>query len=576
MAPTPAAARVLSVRPVEEGAIHDPMVDMLDASGPFGAALREAHERITHAHSAVVSTLEAELQHMRHENTRLRTRLGELEAAAAGAAITSPTASCASPDGPAGGVGLSGALQSTADAGGTAAAALAAASGPTIRIEERSPVSSGKATPSGPQCSDIEDDADYSTIAGSSGLAAPLGERRYSLRSGDGAALFAPANESSVKMHDETPAVHANDSAPYAFSQSSFGEGRKPSNSSIVGKEILGTSGSGSLTTAMTASATSLTSSGYNLAAPTQPYGVTMGTKDAERQDVASNNDAIGDHGPSSFHSYRSDVDVSMGNTDVDVAAYMSPGLQMSSSLHRNGEQQASFHSSRSPSQAGYGAVESGNDTYETDGGLDRELEAVLAYNGWTHLDVERIDEERWTISGVVALLCLDASLPQADYRAGPGGRSRSRSRILASSDGGATWESFEDHVRRRRLQKVVRTAPIVTGTLEYTPESAGAEGALPQGGSLSLPANRGPLSLKELASLSSASAANRTNSASLAALGGGVATSRGMGAAAPTYQSRSLHLPPGSASMAGGGGISAHRAHLAPASSWSTRFRTS
>lgn len=44
---------------------------------PFEVALQEAHGRLLAAHSAAMATMEAELQHMRMENTRLRLRLAE-------------------------------------------------------------------------------------------------------------------------------------------------------------------------------------------------------------------------------------------------------------------------------------------------------------------------------------------------------------------------------------------------------------------------------------------------------------------------------------------------------------------
>jgi len=46
-------------------------------NSPFEGALQEAHTRLLAAHSAAVATLEAELQHMRMENMRLRLRLAE-------------------------------------------------------------------------------------------------------------------------------------------------------------------------------------------------------------------------------------------------------------------------------------------------------------------------------------------------------------------------------------------------------------------------------------------------------------------------------------------------------------------
>ncbi|CAE7289273.1 unnamed protein product, partial [Symbiodinium pilosum] len=44
---------------------------------------------------------------------------------------------------------------------------------------------------------------------------------------------------------------------------------------------------------------------------------------------------------------------------------------------------------------------------------------------------------------------------------------------LLASSDSGETWEALESILRRRRLHKVVRAAPIATRTVEFAPDEA-------------------------------------------------------------------------------------------------------
>lgn len=83
----------------------------------------------------------------------------------------------------------------------------------------------------------------------------------------------------------------------------------------------------------------------------------------------------------------------------------------------------------------------------------DRALEAFLAQHSWQHLDVQRRNTGVWSISGTVFHVRLEPG-PQAN------GASY---QLLSSDDNGRTWETLEGAIRRRKLQKVVRTAPIAT-----------------------------------------------------------------------------------------------------------------
>lgn len=129
-----------------------------------------------------------------------------------------------------------------------------------------------------------------------------------------------------------------------------------------------------------------------------------------------------------------------------------------------------------------------------------RALEASLAAVGWQHLQVEvlpspdpAIAAVAVKISGAEFLLRLE-QIGQSD---GEGTRSLC---LLASGDGGANWEALESLLRRRRLHKVVRAAPIATRTVEFAPEEAQATSPLQIG----VAAKYQPksLSLAELANL--------------------------------------------------------------------------
>lgn len=129
-----------------------------------------------------------------------------------------------------------------------------------------------------------------------------------------------------------------------------------------------------------------------------------------------------------------------------------------------------------------------------------RALEASLAAVGWQHLQVEvlpspdpAIAAVAVKISGTEFLLRLE-QIGQAD---GEGARSLC---LLASGDGGTNWEALESLLRRRRLHKVVRAAPIATRTVEFAPEEAQVTSPLQSG----VAAKYQPksLSLAELANL--------------------------------------------------------------------------
>jgi len=88
---------------------------------------------------------------------------------------------------------------------------------------------------------------------------------------------------------------------------------------------------------------------------------------------------------------------------------------------------------------------------------VDRALEAVLAYHGWQHLDVQKIGKDVWSFSGALVHIRCEASVVVTGVDNGP------PYNLQASADDGRTWEQLEGLIRHRRLHKVVRTAPIAS-----------------------------------------------------------------------------------------------------------------
>lgn len=111
---------------------------------------------------------------------------------------------------------------------------------------------------------------------------------------------------------------------------------------------------------------------------------------------------------------------------------------------------------------------------------VKRALEGVLALHGWQHLEVEHLAPEfqrnpsgdLWRIAGATFLLRCGQGAAESSALNKDGGASWEEFKLLASQDGGETWDTIEEAIRKKRLQKVVRTVPIVTGTLEYEPDS--------------------------------------------------------------------------------------------------------
>jgi len=85
-------------------------------------------------------------------------------------------------------------------------------------------------------------------------------------------------------------------------------------------------------------------------------------------------------------------------------------------------------------------------------------LEASLAHYGWQHIEAQQLPgSSMWTIGGVPLHLRIGEQPPVAGSQP---------FQVFASEDAGRSWEALEDVVRRRRLQKVVRTVPIVVPDL--------------------------------------------------------------------------------------------------------------
>lgn len=102
---------------------------------------------------------------------------------------------------------------------------------------------------------------------------------------------------------------------------------------------------------------------------------------------------------------------------------------------------------------------------------LERALEAVLALHSWQHLDVTWESGDRWIIAGSPFRLCCGGGGAPSAAGVEDVADFWKTFEILASEDDGESWEPLEEVIRKRRLQKVVRTAPFATSTLEYNPE---------------------------------------------------------------------------------------------------------
>jgi hypothetical protein len=88
---------------------------------------------------------------------------------------------------------------------------------------------------------------------------------------------------------------------------------------------------------------------------------------------------------------------------------------------------------------------------------LDCALEAVLAFYGWQHVEVERVTAGVYSVAGSEFQIRCESEVTAEQAASG------SPFHLSASSDGGQTWESVASLVRSRRLHKVVRTYPIAS-----------------------------------------------------------------------------------------------------------------
>jgi hypothetical protein len=133
--------------------------------------------------------------------------------------------------------------------------------------------------------------------------------------------------------------------------------------------------------------------------------------------------------------------------------------------------------------------------TQESFQDLDRALETVLAFYGWQHIEVHKVSASVFSLAGSEFMLRCDAVGEQPT--GGP------PCRLLASSDGGQTWDSLALLIRNRRLHKVVRTAPI-PATHGIPPNPDGQEGLDYERGEMLRQPNQAPISLDDLARMSS------------------------------------------------------------------------
>lgn len=458
---------------------------------PFNVALRETQMWITNAHYAALATVEAELQHMRHENVRLRTQLAEsaaevaaLSQKVASAPVSSPPSASALPTSPLTPASEApGSLLHTVQSQqGSMWAALSTSSAPatapatqslemTLPVETagfdqpapRSAASVEVRFPEAPHLAAPSAVGQAATAAALAGLqqdrVSAVNQSQESMPS-TSVAASSDAHQANVTLVrdrvdlDEIVGVRFG-SPKGAASTDDIAEGSRrvgqiPSSSQTFG------------------------SAGRALSAPRTAFaahGSTIASAPPSRQLLPSRTPE-----PSPGRRVRQ---VSRGPQNVQE---------------------------RSPSVSKPAKVQD----------VGKALEAVLAHYGWQHLAVQRKANDVWTVSGINFQLRFDSS-PQA--RPIPTGSLPGPPfRLAASDDSGRTWEALEGWIRRRRLHKVVRTAPIATGTVEYSVEQPAGNVTAPLRvlhGSTSPSRSAGrsgregsaqPMSLADLANLSATS----------------------------------------------------------------------
>lgn len=406
------------------------------ASGesPFEAALHDALSQVLSAHGAAVSTLEAELQHMRAENTVLRMRLSEVEARAiaadsnCGSSVTTvlDIDQVRPPDV----IGAGAAVPTMSATTGLAFAAApgrADCAGVPVVVQEWRPVSGQVPTalpvPQAAQSFDrdpsscstpvVPDECDQQIRT-----AAPPHNSGSSQSPGRLVAVVGAAGPPTVLGPDErgppqaapvSPAPRNNAAAAAAPNP----EAAHPGSAGLAPFPVV--------VLPVQPAQRSVEAEGKGIAAPETASGVAAGSAP---------------HGAPAASMPPAQVAPAV---TAEVIEVITPG--------------ASAAMATSP------AVGSAK---MADQGIEQALHALLASHGWQNLQVQRLGPEEWIISGLRLQLRCDA------------GQDIPSKSVMASGDHGCTWEPLESLIRQRRLHQARPGPPH--GTTE-TPAQPVPEG---------------------------------------------------------------------------------------------------
>eukprot|EP00933_Yihiella_yeosuensis_P026740 TRINITY_DN20789_c0_g1_i1.p1 TRINITY_DN20789_c0_g1~~TRINITY_DN20789_c0_g1_i1.p1 ORF type:complete len:548 (+),score=100.99 TRINITY_DN20789_c0_g1_i1:55-1698(+) len=424
---------------------------------PFNLALRESQAWLAKAHRAVLGTLEAEMQQMRHENMRLRAQLAQvLEQAKDGV------------------VNVDSLLEQTD----------AAKKAPSLP-----PVSDSKEKP--PEEHLEEPSSESAIIMPQPTTCANVMRAQTQTTS----LTIGPGPGPTVQR-----AFQAQGSQSSPYSPATFQGVSQPSLTSTAAPVPAATTAS---VTSVSSALSSTTSAGARVAAATADLY-------SEAATGATNIVSLGDGTPKCRPSLEMPVGFPAYTTPAAKTGTMPGNLtttfaeaspriptQSSSTFEATLQPaesgaifscpQADLQTSASPISTGSTAASVGQGQSQSaapaHGVYDivssaRALEAVMAFHGWQHLEVGLQGDVASASTGDMSVVISGVSLSvRFDSPATSTEKSSTSQgppfRLIASDDNGRSWEALDALIRRRKLQKVVRTAPIATGTVEFVVEQS-------------------------------------------------------------------------------------------------------
>jgi len=416
---------------------------------PFDTALRDAHAWLATAHYASMGTLETELQHLRSENVKLRMRLSELSTPT----DVTPTEQQLEL------TSISKGASSTCELVGSSNSSEYAA--PTV-VEVKVTEGSLVVTTSS------EEQRPAACLHGHAHR--PEGQN-VQLECGDG----------------ERTNLQPTEIIQNAVPEDHVPEGQSPSEHECGDlREHRGSSGS----EVMSEGARPGTEDSA-LHPPRQPPMSGAPQSDAavvqtnEKQEISQHTGAS--HPDAPLHTSPCSMDIPEARAEEPTEQPTVEGSEATSEIT------AKHTSADLPSDGSLSATNSIANTPEE---VDKALQAVLAYYGWQHLDVHGLDGGVWSICGTPLAITCSSSLTGSSIANGP------PFLLLAYEEASGAWEALDVVIRKRRLHKVVRTAPIATGTLEYFRDQPLLGSAEPLYHAPAPRCRQAPLSLADLASL--------------------------------------------------------------------------